>query len=88
LVAHVATSWLTNYLQSERTAQGASRSRTDPPIMVTSCTTTGDCLDDRGHPAKLNFGDCFAYALAKITGESLLFKGDDFVRTDINQALP
>jgi hypothetical protein len=31
-----------------------------------------------GHPAKLNFGDCFAYALAKTTGEPLLFKGDDF----------
>src|ERR1017187_7574781 len=36
-----------------------------------------------GHPAKLNFGDCFAYALAKATGEPLLFKGDDFVHTDI-----
>jgi ribonuclease VapC len=36
-----------------------------------------------GHPAKLNFGDCFAYALAKTTGEPLLFKGDDFVHTDI-----
>lgn len=36
-----------------------------------------------GHPAKLNFGDCFAYALAKATGESLLFKGDDFSHTDI-----
>jgi ribonuclease VapC len=36
-----------------------------------------------GHPAKLNFGDCFAYALAKATGESLLFKGDDFIHTDI-----
>jgi ribonuclease VapC len=36
-----------------------------------------------GHPAKLNFGDCFAYALAKTTGESLLFKGDDFIHTDI-----
>jgi ribonuclease VapC len=31
-----------------------------------------------GHPAGLNFGDCFAYALAKATGEPLLFKGDDF----------
>jgi ribonuclease VapC len=30
-----------------------------------------------GHPAKLNFGDCFAYALAKAIGEPLLFKGDD-----------
>lgn len=36
-----------------------------------------------GHPAKLNFGDCFAYALAKSTGEPLLFKGDDFVHTDV-----
>lgn len=36
-----------------------------------------------GHPARLNFGDCFAYALAKETGEPLLFKGDDFARTDI-----
>ena len=38
------------------------------------------------HPAKLNFGDCFAYALAAITGEPLLFKGDDFVRTDLRPA--
>jgi ribonuclease VapC len=36
-----------------------------------------------GHPAGLNFGDCFAYALAKATGETLLFKGDDFAQTDI-----
>jgi ribonuclease VapC len=35
------------------------------------------------HPAGLNFGDCFAYALAKATGEPLLFKGDDFEQTDI-----
>ena len=35
------------------------------------------------HPAGLNFGDCFAYALAKATGEPLLFKGADFGRTDI-----
>ena len=39
-----------------------------------------------GHPAKLNFGDCFAYALAKATGEPLLFKGDDFIHTDISSA--
>jgi ribonuclease VapC len=36
-----------------------------------------------GHPAGLNFGDCFAYALAKTTGERLLFKGDDFAKTDV-----
>jgi ribonuclease VapC len=40
------------------------------------------------HPAGLNFGDCFAYALAKFTGEPLLFKGDDFRQTDVQPALP
>ena len=39
------------------------------------------------HPAGLNFGDCFAYALALTTGEPLLFKGDDFTRTDILAAV-
>lgn len=38
------------------------------------------------HPARLNFGDCFAYALAKSTGEPLLFKGMDFSKTDILSA--
>ncbi len=41
-----------------------------------------------GHKAGLNFGDCFAYALAKTTAEALLFKGDDFSHTDITPALP
>jgi ribonuclease VapC len=40
------------------------------------------------HPAGLNFGDCFSYALAKATGEPLLFKGEDFRKTDIQAALP
>ena len=39
-----------------------------------------------GHPAGLNFGDCFAYALAKAFGEPLLFKGDDFSQTDVTAA--
>ena len=39
-----------------------------------------------GHPAKLNFGDCFAYALAKAKREPLLFKGDDFSHTDVTIA--
>ena len=38
------------------------------------------------HPAGLNLGDCFAYALAKATGEPLLFKGQDFSKTDIKAA--
>jgi ribonuclease VapC len=40
-----------------------------------------------GHPARLNFGDCFAYALARAAGEPLLFKGDDCAHTDIRSAL-
>ncbi|MGO1801811.1 MAG: type II toxin-antitoxin system VapC family toxin [Microbacteriaceae bacterium] len=40
-----------------------------------------------GHPARLNYGDCFAYALAVTTGEPLLFVGDDFGETDVRSAL-
>lgn len=40
------------------------------------------------HPAKLNFGDCFAYALAKSHDEELLFKGNDFGLTDVRVAVP
>lgn len=40
-----------------------------------------------GHPAKLNFGDCFAYALAFAMNEPLLFTGDDFTYTDIKPAV-
>ena len=40
-----------------------------------------------GHAAKLNFGDCFAYALARTRGEVLLFKGRDFRETDVQMAL-
>ena len=38
------------------------------------------------HPARLNFGDCFSYALAMLSAEPLLFKGDDFSKTDIQAA--
>ncbi len=38
------------------------------------------------HPAGLNFGDCFSYALAALSGEPLLFKGNDFSQTDIKAA--
>lgn len=38
------------------------------------------------HPAKLNFGDCLAYGLAKDLGDPLLFKGEDFSRTDVTSA--
>lgn len=39
------------------------------------------------HKAGLNFGDCFAYALAKTAGETLLFKGEDFKKTDVASAI-
>lgn len=40
-----------------------------------------------GSPARLNFGDCFAYALSATSGEPLLFKGDDFTHTDVLRAI-
>lgn len=40
----------------------------------------------RGHPAQLNLGDCFAYAVARNYGTTLMFKGDDFSKTDIERA--
>ena len=40
-----------------------------------------------GSPARLNFGDCFAYALSSVTGEPLLFKGEDFTHTDVLRAV-
>ena len=39
------------------------------------------------HPAGLNYGDLFSYALARTTGQPLLFKGDDFTRTDVGRVL-
>ena len=41
----------------------------------------------RGNSARLNFGDCFSYALAKNLDEPLLFVGDDFAKTDVRSAL-
>lgn len=40
------------------------------------------------HPARLNFGDCAAYATAKLAGEPLLYVGNDFAQTDVESALP
>jgi ribonuclease VapC len=58
--------------------------------MLSSCTTNTafpNDFDKGRHVAGPNFGDCFAYALAKLTGEPLLFKGNDFKKTDIVPAL-
>lgn len=40
------------------------------------------------HPAGLNYGDCFAYALARVLGEPLLYKGEDFGQTDVTPCVP
>ncbi len=58
------------------------------PVMgVTIKDDEADRRFGRGnHPVDLNFGDCFAYALAKSTGRPLLFEGEDFSRTDIPRA--
>lgn len=60
------------------------------PVDLNLLTLARDAHDRFGrgnHPARLNFGDCFSYALAKATGYPLLFKGDDFGRTDVEVAI-
>jgi ribonuclease VapC len=60
------------------------------PVTVEQAQVARQAFHDFGkrrHAAGLNFGDCFAYALAKITSEPLLFKGEDFKKTDILSAL-
>lgn len=59
------------------------------PLTVEQARLARQAYRDFGkgqHRAGLNFGDCFAYALAKDKGEPLLFKGDDFRRTDVEVA--
>jgi ribonuclease VapC len=56
------------------------------PVTATHARIARQAFLDYGkgqHPARLNFGDCFAYALAKSRSEPLLFKGDDFQQTDV-----
>lgn len=60
------------------------------PVDRTQARVARQAYEDFGrgrHPAALNFGDCFAYALAKVSGDRLLFKGNDFARTDIARAV-
>ena len=59
------------------------------PVTVEQARLAREAYRDFGkgrHRAGLNFGDCFAYALAKDKGEPLLFKGDDFKKTDVEVA--
>ncbi len=60
------------------------------PVTAEQAQTARDAYRDfgraGGHAARLNFGDCFAYALAKALNEPLLFKGRDFAHTDVTSA--
>ncbi len=60
------------------------------PLTADHAETARDAFRRFGkgrHPAGLNFGDCFSYALARALGEPLLFVGDEFARTDIAVAV-
>jgi ribonuclease VapC len=57
-----------------------------PSQMAIACEAHRRFGKGRGKPAVLNFGDCFAYALAKELKAPLLFKGDDFAQTDLTRA--
>jgi ribonuclease VapC len=60
------------------------------PVTITQARVAREAYRDfgkgNGHPAGLNLGDCFAYALAKEMDEPLLFKGNDFSKTDLKSA--
>jgi ribonuclease VapC len=60
----------------------------DAEQAVVARTAYADFGKGSGHPARLNFGDCMTYALAKASGEPLLYVGDDFAATDLHPALP
>ena len=94
-----AANWLEGALVLERRGDATAAARYEPvcealgltiePVTPSQAVLARDAyrVFGRGrHPAALNFGDCFAYALAKARGEPLLFKGDDFARTDVKQA--
>jgi ribonuclease VapC len=61
------------------------------PVTAAQAKVAWEAYRDYGkgssHPAKLNFGDCFSYALARDKREPLLYKGDDFVHTDLRSAV-
>ena len=60
----------------------------DPAIAYIAAQASDSYGSGSGHPARLNFGDCLSYAVAKHLGARLLYKGNDFIHTDIDSALP
>ena len=95
-----AANWLEASMVADRPGDPVTSARFDQLIaaleievvpvdaQVASLARVANQQFGRGnHPARLNFGDCMSYALAKARGEPLLFKGDDFSQTDIEPAL-
>jgi ribonuclease VapC len=91
-----------NYVECAMVAEGRFRGRADlddwltyrrvdvRPVDLNLARMAADAFARFGkgrHPAGLNYGDCFAYALAKSLNAPLLYKGDDFSKTDIASAL-
>lgn len=58
----------------------------DDAQSLVACRAYDDFGKGSGHPARLNLGDCFSYALASTSGEPLLFVGSDFTHTDVEAA--
>jgi ribonuclease VapC len=78
----VAENWLEDFMQNAQIEL--------MPVSISQATIARRAWRTFGrgiHPARLNYGDCFAYALAKDTREPLLFKGNDFAQTDVEPAL-
>lgn len=78
----IAVNWLEDFIQNAQIEL--------MPVSISQATIARRAwrIFGRGvHPARLNYGDCFAYALAKETREPLLFKGNDFAQTDVEPAL-
>ena len=96
-----AATLLEFHLVADRARNPAARGRADDLLRRTGATIAPftaehaaiarqahrDYGRGSGHPARLNLGDCFAYALARATAEPLLYKGDDFVHTDVRSAM-
>lgn len=95
-----AANWLEGAILLERRGDATASARYGPvcealgltiePVTQTQALLAREAYRSFGkgrHPAGLNLGDCFSYALAKERDEPLLFKGEDFARTDVRRAL-
>ena len=90
----VDTSAIMAILLAEPDAARFARAIGDAEVRLISAASVLECaivsiarFGKGRHPAALNYGDCFSYALAKSRNEALLYKGNDFPKTDLTPAL-